>query len=144
MRHLVYHLERAIACTRRQSGRQKICIVIGYQGFKLTNAPPMSTVKHTLAILQGHYPERMFRAYICDPPFVFRSFWSIIKHFIDVATLEKVAFCAGKEGKLLLERDFDTATTEKQAGGTRKLREFKSREFLFDTQLDCTFDEKLD
>ena len=35
MRHLVYHLERAIACTRRRSGRQKVCIVIGYEGFKL-------------------------------------------------------------------------------------------------------------
>lgn len=37
MRHLVYHLERAIACTRRKSGRQKVCIVIGYQGFKLVS-----------------------------------------------------------------------------------------------------------
>ena len=61
MRHLVYHLERAIACTRRKSGREKVCIVIGYEGFKLANAPPMSTTKHTLQILQGHYPERMYR-----------------------------------------------------------------------------------
>lgn len=141
MRHLVYHLERAIACSRRKSGREKVCIVIGYQGFKLSNAPPLSTTKHTLAILQGHYPERMCRAYVCDPPFVFRSFWSIIKMFVDVATLEKVAFCTGREGKFVLERDFDTSITEKQAGGTEKLREFGSREFLFDTPFDCTFDE---
>ncbi|KAL7540408.1 hypothetical protein ACHAXR_012048 [Thalassiosira sp. AJA248-18] len=141
MRHLVYHLERAIACTRRKSGREKVCIVIGYQGFKLTNAPPMSTVKHTLTILQGHYPERMYRAYICDPPLVFRSFWSIIRHFVDPATLEKIAFCTGKEGKSILERDFDTLTTEKQAGGTIKLREFSSEEFLFDTPFHCSFDE---
>ncbi|KAL9182560.1 hypothetical protein ACHAXT_013212 [Thalassiosira profunda] len=141
MRHLVYHLERAISCTRKTSGREKVCIVIGYQGFKLTNAPPMSTVKHTLTILQGHYPERMYRAYICDPPLVFRSFWGIIRHFVDPATLEKIAFCTGKEGKALLERDFDTSTTEKQAGGTKKLREFSSREFLQDTPFHCTFDE---
>ena len=37
MRHLVYHLERAIACTRKNSGREKVCIVIGYQGFKLVS-----------------------------------------------------------------------------------------------------------
>ena len=54
----------------------------------------------------------MFQAYICDPPFAFRSFWSIIKHFIDVATLKKIAFCTGKEGEVLLERVFDTATTD--------------------------------
>lgn len=144
MRHLVYHLERAIACTRRKSGRGKVCIVIGYQGFKLANAPPLSTVKHTLRILQGHYPERMHRAYICDPPLVFRSFWRIIRMFVDPATLEKIAFCTGKEGAMALERDFDTSTTERQAGGTEKLRDFCSREFLFDTPFDCTYDEKRD
>ena len=82
MRHLVYHLERAIACTLRKSRRQKVCIVIGYEGFKLANAPPISTTKHTLTILQHHYPERMFRAYICDPPLMFRTFWGIIRHFV--------------------------------------------------------------
>eukprot|EP00986_Skeletonema_menzelii_P002367 scaffold647_cov150-Skeletonema_menzelii.AAC.14 len=141
MRHLVYHLERAIACTRHKSGRQKVCIVIGYQGFRIENAPPMSVVKHTLQILQGHYPERMFRAYICDPPLVFRVFWNVIKHFVDPATLEKIAFCTGKEGKALLERDFDTNTTERQAGGRKTLRKFCSREFLYDTPHHCTFDE---
>ena len=143
MRHLVYHLERAIACTKRKSGREKVCIVIGYQGFKLTNAPPMSTVKHTLMILQGHYPERMHRAYICDPPFVFRTFWKIIKHFVDPNTLEKIAFCDGKEGMAQLERDFDTIGTEKHAGGTQssKLQSFTSTKFLYDTPFEQTYDE---
>jgi hypothetical protein len=138
----VYHLERAIACTRRKSGREKVCIVIGYQGFRLANAPPMSTVRHTLAILQNHYPERMHRAYICDPPLVFRSFWGVIRHFVDPSTLEKIAFCAGADGRILLDRDFDTATTETQAGGTGTLRRFDSAEYLFDTPFDYTFDEK--
>ena len=141
MRHLVYHLERAIACTRRKSGRQKVCIVIGYEGFKLANAPPMSTTKHTLTILQHHYPERMFRAYICDPPFMFRTFWGIIRHVIDPVTLEKVAFCNGPEGQRVLERDFNVDQTERQAGGTRELRKFSSREFLYDTPFNYGFDD---
>ncbi|KAL3794255.1 hypothetical protein ACHAWO_006499 [Cyclotella atomus] len=141
MRHLVYHLERAIACTRRKSGRQKVCIVIGYEGFKLANAPPMSTTKHTLTILQHHYPERMFRAYICDPPFVFRTFWGIIRHVIDQCTLDKIAFCSGAEGQRLLERDFDVEQTERQAGGTRELRRFSSREFLYNTPFVYGFDD---
>ena len=144
MRHLVYHLERAIACTRRKSGRQKVCIVIGYEGFKLANAPPLSTTKHTLTILQGHYPERMFRAYICDPPFVFRTFWNIIRHFVDPTTLEKIAFCSGGEGQRLLERDFDVDTTERQAGGRKVLRPFDSKEFFYDTPFDYAFDEDVD
>ena len=141
MRHLVYHLERAISCTRRKSGRQKVCIVIGYEGFKLSNAPPMSTTKHTLTILQHHYPERMFRAYICDPPFVFRTFWGVIRHVIDPCTLDKVAFCAGAEGQKLLERDFDVEQTERQAGGTKNLRRYSSREFLYDTPFHFGFDD---
>lgn len=104
-----------------------------------SNAPPMSTVKHTLTILQGHYPERMYRAYICNPPLVFRTFWNIIKHFVDPATLEKIAFCAGNEGQQLLERDFDTTNTEKCAGGKGKLSEFDSKKFLFDIPFDRTF-----
>ncbi|KAL3787480.1 hypothetical protein HJC23_001130 [Cyclotella cryptica] len=144
MRHLVYHLERAIACTRRKSGRQKVCIVIGYEGFKLANAPPLSTTKHTLTILQGHYPERMFRAYICDPPLVFRTFWNIIRHFVDPTTLEKIAFCSGGEGQRLLERDFDVDTTERQAGGRMELRPFDSEEFLYDTPFDYAYDEEVD
>lgn len=141
MRHLVYHLERAIACTRRKSGRQKICIVIGYEGFKLANAPPMSTTKHTLTILQHHYPERMFRAYICDPPFMFRTFWSIIRHVVDQCTLDKIAFCSGDEGQRVLGRDFDVEQTERQAGGTRELRTFSSKEFLYDTPFEFGFDD---
>eukprot|EP00970_Alexandrium_tamarense_P004383 scaffold732_cov265-Alexandrium_tamarense.AAC.3 len=90
----------------------------------------------------GHYPERMFRAYICDPPLVFRTFWSVIRHFVDPCTLEKIAFCSGKEGQTLLERDFDVDMTERQAGGQRDLRRFSSREFLFATSFDRTFDEK--
>ena len=142
MRHLVYQLERAIECTRSKSGRSKVCIVIGYQGFRLSNAPPLSTVRHTLNILQNHYPERMHRAYICDPPLVFRTFWGVIRRLVDATTLDKIAFCAGNDGMALLERDFDVSTTEVQAGGSGKLRHFDSSEYLYDTPFDRTFDEE--
>ena len=142
MINLVYQLERAIECTKRKSGRSKIVIVIGYQGFKLSTAPSISTTRHTLTILQNHYPERMHRVYICDPPFMFRSFWNIIHHFVDATTLEKIGFCSGEEGRKLLERDFDVHTTEVQAGGVGNIRNFDYEEYLFTTPFDYTFDEK--
>ena len=143
MINLVYQLERAIECTKRKSGRSKIVIVIGYQGFKLSTAPSLSTTRHTLTILQNHYPERMHRVYICDPPFMFRSFWNVIHHFVDATTLEKIGFCSGDEGQKLLMRDFDVQTTEVQAGGVvGKLRNFDVEEYLFCTPFDYTFDEK--
>jgi CRAL/TRIO domain len=71
VRHVVWNLEKAIACSSKQ-GRSKICIVIDYDGFALLHAPPFSTSRYILEILQNHYPERMHKAYICNPPFVFR------------------------------------------------------------------------
>lgn len=71
MRHLVWNLEKAIACSAK-NGRSKICIVIDYEGFALRHSPPLSTTRYTLDILQKHYPERMYRGYVCNPPMIFR------------------------------------------------------------------------
>jgi len=140
MRHLVYNLERVIAATAAMSGKEKFNIVISYKGFKLRNAPPISVVRHTVDILQNHYPERMYRAYVCDPPVVFRTFWSLVKPFIDPVTKEKLQFCHGKVGKATLEERFDLETTEKCAAGTRDLRPFNSTEYLY-SRMGKTFDE---
>jgi len=139
MRHLVYHLERAIACTEK-NGKEKYCVMMDYVGFKLRNAPSIKATRETLNILQNHYPERMFRAYICNPPAVFRMFWNLIKNFIDPVTKAKIVFCVGLSGQKHVEEDFDTTTTEKCAFGKSDLREFSSHEYLFNP-LNTTFDE---
>ena len=91
----------------------------------------MSTSKFTLDILQKHYPERMFKAYILNPPFVFRTFWAIIKPFIDPITKEKIEFCHGKQGAEIVARRFDLNSVEPCAGGKeRNTKEFKSEEYL--------------
>jgi len=130
MRHLVYNLERAIACTAHKSGREKINLVIDYRGFRVRDSPPLSTSKYTLDILQKHYPERMYRAYVCNPPYIFKAFWTVIKPFVDATTKEKICFCSGKEGQATLEENFDLSTTEECAGGTAELREFDSTEYF--------------
>lgn len=104
MKHLVWNLEKAIACTAKKSKElgastplDKINLVIDYAGFKLSNAPPMSTTKFTLDVLQKHYPERMYRIYCVNPPFVFQAFWGIVRPFVDPVTKEKIVFCSGKK-----------------------------------------------
>lgn len=140
MRHLVYNLERAIACTAHKSGLEKINLVIDYRGFRVRDAPPLSTSKHTLDILQKHYPERMYCAYVCNPPYIFKAFWTVIKPFVDPITKSKICFCTGKEGLAKLEQKFDLTTTEKCAGGTAELREFDSVEY-FSKPIYKAFDE---
>ena len=117
MRHLVYNLERVIACTHRNSGYEKINLMIDFDGYRLRDAPPLSTSKHTLTILQNHYPERMFKAYVCNPPFAFRAFWIIIQPFLDSLTKEKIIFCHGKSGVAKVAARYDQANVEKCGGG---------------------------
>eukprot|EP00978_Attheya_sp_CCMP212_P048345 scaffold507113_cov83-Attheya_sp.AAC.4 len=141
MRDLVYHLERAIASTLRKSGKEKFNMIIDYDGFKLRNAPPLSTSKLTLNILQNHYPERLHRAYMCNPPLVFRTFWALIQPFVDPVTKEKIVFCHGKSGVEKMKERMDMDTIEVSVGGTgTNLREFDVQEY-FDTPLNVTFDD---
>jgi CRAL/TRIO domain len=134
MRHLVFQLEKAIACSAK-NGQGKLCLVIDYDGFTLAKSPPLATSKRTLDILQRHYCERMHRAYVCNPPFVFRSFWAIIKPFVDPVTKEKVCFCVGKKGFAKIADDLggtDPAhrQLEKCASGVETVRDFDSKEYL--------------
>jgi hypothetical protein len=143
MRHLVFQIEKAIACSGK-NGRSKICLLIDYEGFKLRHSPPLSTSRHTLDILQKHYPERMYRAYVCNPPFVFRAFWAIIKPFVDPVTKEKMCFCSGKKGMETIVSDMGgpekAKHLEKCAGGTDPIRDFDST-FYLSQPMDATFDE---
>ena len=143
MRHLVFQLEKAIACSRKHD-MGKICLVIDYDGFTLRNAPPFSASRRTLEILQHHYPERMYRAYVCNPPFLFRSFWALIKPFVDPVTKQKICFCSGKAGMAQIVDDVGGPTKARHlepcAGGTDPLREFNSYEYLH-LPFDLTFDE---
>jgi len=141
MKHLVYFLERTAAITGRNCGKQKVILMTDYEGFNMKTMPPMSTAKYTLQILQGHYPERMYRAYICHPPFIFRTFWAVIKPFIDPVTKDKVVFVHGQDGLNILERDFGLSKVEDYIGGTKKRKPYDPKEFLYDTPYEYTFDD---
>ncbi|GKY95737.1 hypothetical protein MPSEU_000534500 [Mayamaea pseudoterrestris] len=146
MRHLVWNLEKAIACTRRRSLElgspaplEKIILVIDYEGFRLRDSPPLATSKYTLDILQKHYPERMHRAYVVHPPLVFSSFWAIIKNFIDPTTKEKIVFCNHKTIYKLQDVAEDMSKLETCAGGDGSAREFESSEYV-NLPFDVSFD----
>lgn len=138
MRHLVFNLEKAIACTKHRSKNkgqngqpfQKINLLIDYENFKLKMAPPMSTTRYTLDILQKHYPECMFHAYLLHPPTVFTMFWSLIKHFVDPVTKSKIVFCTGKHGaSKLTDHVTDRHKLEPRSYGS-ECRTFDSQEYL--------------
>jgi hypothetical protein len=167
MRHLVWNLEKAVACTRRKSAElmqqrqqqqqqiqdgggdddgtrrrlplEKINLIIDYHGFTLRNAPSMSASKYTLDILQKYYPERMHRAYCVNAPRVFQTFYAFIRAFIDPATKEKIVFVDGGCEKLVAATERPDKL-EAVVGGPPTSREFDSTEYL-SLPFDRSFDE---
>ena len=115
--------------------------MIDYDGFKLKNAPPLSTSKFTLNILQKHYPERMHRIYLCNPPYVFKAFWQIVKPFVDPVTKEKIVFLYGKQSELANNFD-DLSKLEACTGNIGEVRPFDSKEYLLELDFAVTFDEE--
>jgi CRAL/TRIO domain len=166
MRHLVWNLEKAIAATRRRSVEvvssknktglatngndgtdaailplEKINLLIDYQGFRMRDSPPLSTSRYTLDILQKHYPERMYRAYVLNPPLVFRTFWTIVRPFVDPTTKQKIVFCSGKGGLAkLTDHVTDKDKLEECAGGTTPARDFDTKEYVA-LPLNLAFDD---
>lgn len=133
MKHVVYTLERAVACLDAAGrGTEKWVLVIDYQGYSLSNAPPMKTARETLSIFQDHYPERLHRAYCVFPPFIFWAFYKVISPFIDPVTKAKVVMMISSEmakSDNQLFREIDRASLEVAVGGGDS-RLFDSTEYL--------------
>ncbi|KAJ8603230.1 hypothetical protein CTAYLR_003812 [Chrysophaeum taylorii] len=90
--HLVYQMERAVAATK-QTDLESWNLVIDFEGYSISNAPPFKTSKATLAVMQNHYPERLRKAYLVKAPLLFRIAFRAISPFIDPKTREKLVFC---------------------------------------------------
>lgn len=99
VKHVVYNLERVCAVADRimpegsPSRPHKMGILIDYDGYSVFNAPPMSVSMEILNILQNHYPERLFKCYFINPPWIFNAFFKLINPFIDPVTTKKVCIC---------------------------------------------------
>lgn len=133
IKHLVYTMERAVACMDAMgTGQSKLCLVIDYNGYTTSHAPPMKTSRETLTILQDHYPERLHRAYSIRPPFVFYAFFKIVSPFIDPVTKRKIVMLRDKEMQKpnnQLHTEVDVEVLEPCAGGQDE-REFVSKHYL--------------
>ena len=131
IKHLVYNLERAIACSQRRSLNtvDSLNIIICFEGYTMSNAPSLATTKETISILQNHYPERLKNCYMVNTPSVFSFLWSIAKPFIDPVTRSKIVFIRGEKARETLSEIYDLDQVEEIANG-RATRGFNSDEYL--------------
>ncbi|KAK4689874.1 hypothetical protein P7C73_g228, partial [Tremellales sp. Uapishka_1] len=106
IRHLIYHLERAIDLM--PPGQEQVAIIVDYASATSQSNPSIGVARQVLNILQNHYVERMGRAIVVRMPYVTPStgsnltdnrgswwvnaFFSGISPFLDPITRDKMRF----------------------------------------------------
>ena len=139
--HLVYEIERALACTER-NGYEKIVVVLDFLGWKMRHASSMEVTKMTIHILQDCYVERVKRIYFTNPPAVFRAFFNMVKVFLDPGTKDKIKFVTDTaKNRKAVEEYFDVETCEKCLFGDTDLKKKFDAEEYFDVPMHVSFDE---
>ncbi|WVQ84793.1 hypothetical protein IAT38_006950 [Cryptococcus sp. DSM 104549] len=90
IRHLIYHLERAIDFM--PPGQEQVCIIVDYKSATSQSNPSISTGRKVLNILQNHYVERLGRGVVVNMPWWINAFFSGITPFMDPITRDKIRF----------------------------------------------------
>lgn len=138
----IYMLERALAATERRTDGMvtKILNFYDYNGYAMRNSPPPLLIARLMSDLRDHWPDRLEGVYIVDSPWIFRTFWRIIKHFIDPVTIGLVNFVTGEEQKEILKGmiDEDQAAPFMYEGGKAE-GEADMRRFFYDIPTDMVY-----
>jgi len=90
IRHLIYHLERAIDFM--PPGQEQVAIVVDYKSATSQSNPSISVARQVLNILQNHYVERLGRGLVVNMPWWINAFFSGITPFLDPITRDKIRF----------------------------------------------------
>lgn len=122
IRHLVYLLENAIM--NLAEGQEQMSWLIDFTRFSLNTSIPIKVARDIVYILQGHYPERLAVAFLCNPPKIFEAFYKAIKYFLDPKTAQKVKFVypKNKDSMELMKSYFDVEDLPGEFGGNGTLK----------------------
>ncbi|KXZ53519.1 hypothetical protein GPECTOR_7g969 [Gonium pectorale] len=117
IRHLIYTLEVA-SRQADKSGVGKFTWLLDFDGYTMSNAPPLRVSMHCNSVLANHYPERLGLACCYHAPTLFSMTWRAVQPFIDPVTKEKIKFIdkGVHEHEQMLEK-FDLEQMEQCVGG---------------------------
>ena len=107
--YLMLHvMERATAATESLSmaSHEKIMVVLDFGTFDSSVAPSWKASKSVAKMLQDHFPERLKRLVVLDPPFWIKAMYKMVSPFLDPLTKKKFVVCSGSEQKQSVMEEF--------------------------------------
>lgn len=128
LRHEVYFMECVMAAMARsrqshaaagRSGGYNLTIVMDLYGLnsKHLNRRLLRTFGKTCRIGADHYPEIVKRILVVRAPWIFPLIWSIVQHFLDKGTREKVVVVSEQETTRAILQHVPAANTPMALGG---------------------------
>ncbi|XP_002984166.2 phosphatidylinositol transfer protein PDR16 [Selaginella moellendorffii] len=115
IKQLVYFMENVIV-NLPPNGQDQMVWLIDFNGWSIFKSPSVKTAKDIAYILQNFYPEWLGLAVLYNPPYIFETFWVVIKPFLHPSTCKKVKFVYSSNLKLLHDI-FDMSKVETAFGG---------------------------
>jgi CRAL/TRIO domain len=93
-----YIAERAIATTEflSRGKNEKILVIMDFEGYSSSNAPPLWTQKETIGLLIAHYPERLAAGIVSEPAFWMRAIYNVVYPLLSEDTCKKIQMLYGQ------------------------------------------------
>ena len=102
------------------TGVEKMSWILEMEGYSPKNSPPFAVTKHSINVLQSHYPERLGHAVLAKPPCIFNLAWNAFYPFLDRDTRDKIVFVrSGADVVKSLKGILDLSSIDRSMGGYR-------------------------
>lgn len=141
-KQLVYTMEKAIRLMK--PGNETWVWIIDLSEYSMSNSAPMSVTKKLLHILATCYPERLYKCFLVDAPWIFSTLWKIVSPCLDPVTKAKIHWVEGsatagsKKQKVFLEH-IDADQLETTYGGTLEYKyDFEKEDAKYKSLRDIT------
>ena len=112
---MIYSMLKAVAMMGEGDG--KMVWLVSCTGYNLKHNGDVGFARSLNAVLANHFPERLFRVYIFDAPFVFRMMYKCIAPFLDEVTKQKFVFVNNGHERETMSPDFELDQIESVFGG---------------------------